>query len=130
MIGGSGGGWSGKDGVKGVETKGGAVDDDGGVSGGLTQNGALVSPAARLSASAPAVGGCRRRAGSTVRMKLSLKSASSSGLLLLLCSRLLLMALASAPSMSMHEQTRLLLLNQNGITMIEQNHIDHWPLAS
>ena len=110
MIGGSGGGWSGKDGVNGVETKGGADVDGGGASGGLTQNGALVSPAARLSASAAAVGGGRRRAGSTVRMKLSLKSALSSGLLLLPCSRLL-MALASAPSM--HEQTRLLLLNQH-----------------
>jgi hypothetical protein len=88
--------------VKGVEVNGGAIVDAGGASGGLTQNGALVSPAARLSASAPAAGGdCRRRAGSTFRMKLSLYSAFSSGLLLLLCNRLL-MPLASAP-LIMHD---------------------------
>jgi hypothetical protein len=85
----------GNEGVKGV---------DDGASGGLTQNGELVvSPAARLAASAVGVGS--RRGGSTVRMKLSLNSALSSGLLLLLVLRSRLaaaMALASAPCM--HEQ--------------------------
>lgn len=65
------------------DVDGGVVDD--GASGGLTQNGELVSPAARLTASvASAVGVGSRRGGSTVRMKLSLNSALSSGLLLLL----------------------------------------------
>lgn len=96
MIGGSGGVRPGNEGVKGVD------DVDGGASGGLTQNGELVvSPAARLAASAAsAVGVGSRRGGSTVRMKLSLNSAFSSGLLLLLLvlrSRLTAMALASAP---------------------------------
>lgn len=80
--------------------KGAEVDVDGGVvddcaSGGLTQKGELASPAA---------GGGSTRAGSTVLMKLSLNSASSSGLPpCLLCSRLVAMALAShrvAPSSS------------------------------
>lgn len=101
MIGGSGGAWPGNEGVKGVDdVDGGVVDDvddvDDGASGGLTQNGELVSPAARLTASvASAVGVGSRRGGSTVRMKLSLNSALSSGLLLLLLLLLAAMTLAS-----------------------------------
>jgi len=96
----------GNEGVKVVDDVDGGVVDDG-ASGGLTQNGELVvSPAARLAASAAsAVGVGSRRGGSTVRMKLSLNSALSSGLLLLLVLRSRLaaaMALASAPCM--HEQ--------------------------
>lgn len=98
MIGGSGGAWPGNEGAKGVDddVDGGVVDD--GASGGLTQNGELVSPAARLAAS-PA-----SRGGSTVRMKLSLNSAFSSGLLLLLRLRSCLAAMALASAPCMHEQ--------------------------
>jgi hypothetical protein len=104
VIGGSGGAWAwpGNEGVDDVD--GGVVDDvddvDGGVvddgaSGGLTQNGELVSPAARLTV-ASAVGVGSRRGGSTVRMKLSLNSTLSSGLVLLLLLLLAAMTLASA----------------------------------
>jgi hypothetical protein len=118
VIGGSGGAWAwpGNEGVDDVD--GGVVDDvddvDGGVvddgaSGGLTQNGELVSPAARLTV-ASAVGVGSRRGGSTVRMKLSLNSALSSGLLLLLL--LAAMTLASAQfHHSMHARTKTLSLS-------------------
>lgn len=95
MIGGSCGAWPGNEGVKGLN--GGVVAD--GASGGLTQNGELMSLAA---SSSPAVG--MRRAGSTVRMKLSLNSALSSGLLLLLLSRLAVAAMALASASFKHEQ--------------------------
>jgi hypothetical protein len=93
VIGGSCGAWPGNEGVKGLN--GGVVAD--GASGGLTQNGELMSLAA---SSSPAVG--MRRAGSTVRMKLSLNSALSSGLLLL--SRLAVAAMALASASFKHEQ--------------------------